>query len=440
MKFALVNPRWTFAGSTYFGCRDPHYPLELLFAHQQIVAAGHESLLIDAHIDDLNIDQVGAMLESFRPDFLVIPTAPSYLFWRCPQPELRVPMEWFAALAKDRTTVAIGPHGSATPAAALRKLDCDVVLRGEADQTLAQLAGTPWDQVAGCCFRRADGGLHISPQLGVADMGALGPLDFHNYNVEAHSHRHHVFQGEGRGAELEFARGCPWSCSFCNKTLFRNKYRERDVNAVLTEVDRLIEHGVDYVYFIDEVFGVGKNVLRLLDGVAERKVTIGLQTRIDLWTEQTLDLLGRANCISMEVGIESISAAGREQLNKNCRISTERISELLIYARTKIPWVQANLILTGRDDQDEIHRWQEQLKARGVWVSEPVPMFPFPGSPSYIETFGAQPDDRAWERAHHHYTSLFGDKDFSDIQEQRPVRLEELEAVQPASWPPMVSS
>jgi B12-binding domain/radical SAM domain protein of rhizo-twelve system len=427
MKFALVNPAWTFEGSTYFGCRDPHYPLELLFAHDQILAGGHEALLIDAQNDSLTLDQVSRRLDQFAPDFLVIPTAPSYLFWRCPQPELRVPMEWFAALGNGRTTVAIGPHGSATPAATLRKTGCDVVLRGEPDQILAQLANRPWEQIPGCCFRREDGTFHISAELGVTDMKALGTLDFRNYNVEAHQHRHHVFSGEGRGAELEFARGCPWSCSFCNKTLFRNKFRERNVDAVISEIGRLIARGVDYIYFIDEIFGVGKNVLRLLEALAERAVKIGLQTRIDLWSEETLDLLGRAGCISMEVGIESITDAGRDQLNKNCRISTERISELLIYARTKIPWVQANLILTDKDDRGEIRAWQQHLKSHGVWVSEPVPMFPFPGSPNYVELFKAPPDDEAWERAHRYYTSLFNDRDFSDIQEQRPLPLEQLE-------------
>jgi B12-binding domain/radical SAM domain protein of rhizo-twelve system len=337
-------------------------------------------------------------------------------------------MEWFAALGAGATTVAIGPHGSATPAAALRKLGCDVVLRGEADETLAQLAGKPWDTIAGCCYRRPDGSVHVSSELGVANMKALGALDFHNYNVEAHAHRHHVFTGEGRGAELEFARGCPWSCSFCNKTLFRNKFRERNVADVLTEVDRLVERGVNYFYFIDEIFGVGKNVLKLLERLAERQVQIGFQTRIDLWTEETLDLLARAGCISMEVGIESITDEGRDELNKNCRISTDRITELLVYARTQIPWVQANLILTDKDDKLEIQRWQEHLKQRGVWVSEPVPMFPFPGSPSYVEIFGALPDDNAWERAHHYYTSLFRDKGFSDIQDQKPMSIEELES------------
>ncbi len=429
MKFALVNPAWTFDGSTYFGCREPHYPLELLFAHDQIIAAGHEALVVDAQIDELTLTDVAATLSNFSPDFLVIPTAPSYLFWRCPQPELRVPMQWFAALGEGRTTVAIGPHGSATPAATLRKTGCDVVLRGEPDQTLARLASEPWEQIPGCCFRRDDSELHISAELGVADMRALGPLDFNNYSVEKHSHRHHVFSGEGRGAELEFARGCPWACSFCNKTLFRDKYRERDVDAVLTEVDRLIARGVDYIYFIDEIFGVGKNVLRLLQGLAERDVNIGFQTRIDLWTEETLDLLSRAHCISMEVGIESITEEGRDLLNKNCRLTTGRITELLIYARTNIPWVQANLILTDRDDKQDIATWQEHLKARGVWVSEPVPMFPFPGSPGYVTTFGSLPDDQAWERAHHYYTSLFAGKGFSDIQEQAPLSIEELEAV-----------
>jgi hypothetical protein len=89
--------------------------------------------------------------------------------------------------------------------------------------------------------------------------------------------------------------------------------------------------------------------------------------------------------------------------------------------------VQANLILTDHDDREQIRRWQERLKAHGVWVSEPVPMFPFPGSPLYQQTFGASPDDRAWERAHHYYTSAFSQLDYSDIQEQQPLSIEALE-------------
>lgn len=427
MKFALVNPNWNFKGSTYFGCPDAHVPLELLFAHDQVLAAGHEALVVDAQTENLSLEEAKCQVDAFGPDFLVIPTAPSYLFWRCPPPELRVPMEWFQGLKTRAVKVAIGPHPSATPAATMRKLDCDVVLRGEPDQTIPQLAGQPWSDIVGCCYRD-EGGIRISPGFGVTDMSALGPLSFKNYAAEKHSHRHHVFTGDhGIGAELEFARGCPWSCTFCNKTLFRNKFRERSVDAVLSEVDTLISRGVDYIYFIDEIFGVGKSVRLLLEGIAERRVKIGFQTRIDLWDEESLDLLGRAHCISMECGIESITELGREELNKNCRITTDRISELLIYARGRVPWVQANLILTEKDDRKQIQSWQEHLRSRGVWVSEPVPMFPFPGSPLYQQTFGALPDDVAWERAHDFYTTTFAQKGYSDIQEQKPVPIKELE-------------
>ncbi len=425
MKFALVNPNWNFRGSTYFGCQDPHYPLELLFAYDKIREAGDEPLLVDAHNDNLNSTEVRRRVNRFVPDFLVMPTAPSYLFWRCPPPELRVPREWFAALDSNAIKVAVGPHASATPAATMRKLNCQIAVRGEPDQTLAELSSKPWPEIEGCCWRD-DFGEHLTPTLGTANMRSLGALDFHNYNVETRSHRHHVFYGEGRGAELEFARGCPWACSFCNKTLFRNKFRERLVTVVLSEVDRLLTRGVDYIYFIDEIFGVGRNVRELLEGIAERQVSIGLQSRIDLWDEKSLDLLGRAHCISFECGIESITDKGRNELNKGCRLSTERLTELLIYARRHIPWVQANLILTDHDNKHEIRRWQETLKSNGVWVSEPVPMFPYPGTPIYRQMFGA-PDDQAWERAHHYYTSTFSDQGYSDIQEQQPTRIEDLE-------------
>lgn len=425
MKFALVNPNWDFKGSTYFGCHDPHYPLELMFAYDKIREAGHEPLLIDAQNDKFTTEEAKRRVDAFSPDFLVIPTAPSYLFWRCPPPEVRIPKQWFAEIGGKAVKVAIGPHTSATPAAAIRKLGCDVGMRGEPDHTIPELVSSPWSEIAGCCWKD-DSGMHVTPSLGVTDMKSLKALDFQNYNVEAHKHRHHVFWGEGHGAELEFARGCPWACTFCNKTLFRNKFRERDVNEVLEEVDLLISRGVDYIYFIDEIFGVGKNVRKLLEGIVQRSVNIGFQSRIDLWDEESLDLLGRANCISMECGIESITEVGRDELNKNCRISTDRISELLIYAKQQIHWVQANLIRTDHDDIEQIRRWQENLKAHGVWVSEPVPMFPFPGTPLYIQLFGP-PDDQAWERAHRYYTQTFSDKGFSDIQEQKPSAIEELE-------------
>lgn len=432
MKFALVNPRWTFEGSTYFGCREPHFPIELLCARETLRRAGHDVLLVDALMESLSPEDVRARLSHFAEDFLVIPTAPSYLFWRCPQPELRVPMQWIAALDRSSVKVAIGPHGSATPRATSLKLDVDVVLRGEPDQTLPMLAGESWATVPGCCWRDEAGSFQVTQSLGATEMRSLPAIDYSDYPVQLHTHKHHVFPGHGGdllqlGAEVEFARGCPYSCTFCNKTLFRNRFRERDNHLVLAEIDALISRGVNYIYFIDEIFGAGKQVTNLLQEIALRPISIGIQTRIDLWNEDTLGLLGHAHCISFECGIEAITDEGRKELNKHCRLDTDDITRLLINARSHIPWVQANLIKTAQDNPAQVAAWQSRLKSAGVWVSEPVPMFPFPGSPEYLQTFGVSPDDGAWERAHDFYLKLFAEMGYSDIQEQRPVRLSDLE-------------
>ena len=53
-----------------------------------------------------------------------------------------------------------------------------------------------------------------------------------------------------------------------------------------------------------------------------------------------------------------------------------------------------------------------------------MPLYPYPGSPDYTKRWG-QPDDRAWERAHDYYLTLYDQ--FSDIQDQRPVPLTDLE-------------
>ena len=42
MRFALVNPNWTFDGGIYFGCREPHLPLEYGYSRALLEADGHE--------------------------------------------------------------------------------------------------------------------------------------------------------------------------------------------------------------------------------------------------------------------------------------------------------------------------------------------------------------------------------------------------------------
>ena len=428
MKYALVNPNWSFDGSIYFGCREPHLPLEYGYAQTLLEQAGHEVLLADAQLENLSPSELKQRVAAFAPDFLVVCTAPSYLFWRCAPPELRVPQETIRLLRDfARCVVGVGPHCSTTPRAAMKKLGADVVVMGECEEVLPKLASDNWNTIMGIC-RPIAGVPWIQGTTQAADMSAMPALRWPAETIARHKHHHHRFDAQptGPGAEVETSRGCPYHCTFCAKDNFRDKYRKRPVSVVLDEIDGLIAAGVEYIYFIDEIFLVNRE---LLEGLVDRSVKFGMQTRLDLWKEPDIELLGRAGCVSIEAGVESITPEGRELLDKKCKMSTDDLAGRLLFAKRHVPFVQANLIEMEQDRPDDVAAFRQHLIANGVWANEPVPLFPYPGSPDYTNRWGT-PDDRAWERATDYYLNIY--REFSDIQDAQPRPLHELELAEPA--------
>ncbi|HEX3431276.1 MAG TPA: TIGR04295 family B12-binding domain-containing radical SAM protein [Rhizomicrobium sp.] len=422
MRVALVNPPWSFAHSIYFGCREPHLPLEYGAARTLLRNAGHQAEIFDGHMFGIAIPELAGQVRAWNPDLVVVTTAPSYLFWRCAPPELRVPQEMIAAIGDTGIrTAVVGPHVSTTPRAAMRKLNADIGILGECEEALVEIANgaTRSDGTA----ERVGDQVVVRGSPRATEFVALPPLFWEDEWTERHHHHHHRFDAEprGPGAEVEASRGCPYHCTFCAKDNFRDGYRRRDLGNLLAEIDGLIAQGVRYIYFIDEIFLPNRP---LLEALVERDVQFGVQTRIDLWKPEMLELLGRAGCASIEAGVESLTAEGRDTLEKLCKLTTDQLADRLINARQHVPFVQANLIEMPADDEALVDRWRERLRHHGVWANDPVPLFPYPGSPDYRKLWG-MPDDNAWERAVDYYLSRYGG--FSDIQEQDPAPLHVLE-------------
>ena len=179
MKVALVNPPWSFEGSIYFGCREPHLPLELGYAAGHAAARrATQTLLIDGQLFGRSTPRgCQPRLSVSAPDMTVVTTAPTYLFWRCAPPELRVPAEFLRRLGKrGGRTVAVGPHGSVTPAATLRKLGADAVVRGECEEVIAALADArDWSKVASIAYS-SDGQMRINGGPAAVSFADLPPL------------------------------------------------------------------------------------------------------------------------------------------------------------------------------------------------------------------------------------------------------------------------
>ncbi len=211
MRVALINPTWSFDGSIYFGCRAPHLPLELGCGKALLERAGHTAGIIDGHLQGLSDAELRARVAAFAPDLTVVTTAPTYLFWRCAPPELRVPQRLLRALAGVAgRTVAVGPHGSTTPRAALAKLGVDVVVMGECEEIVLRLADAGGDpaRLPSVAFTDHDGTVRVQGGPWASRFTDLPALDWSDAWIARQGHHHHRFDAapQAPGADHLVAR------------------------------------------------------------------------------------------------------------------------------------------------------------------------------------------------------------------------------------------
>ena len=140
---------------------------------------------------------------------------------------------------------------------------------------------------------------------------------------------------------METSRGCPYHCTFCAKDNFRNCFRRRPLAVIAEELDGLVAQGVEYVYFIDEIFLPYQDVLELIRAARHQirhpDAHRSLERRDDspAWASRVrFDRSGRGKH----------HGSGRARLDKKCRISTEEISRRLILAKERRDSVRAGRI------------------------------------------------------------------------------------------------
>ena len=93
------------------------------------------------------------------------------------------------------------------------------------------------------------------------------PLAWPDDWIARHRHHHHRFDEprHGLGAEVEASRGCPYHLQLLRQDrLSATPIAGATCSWCLQEIDRLIDQGVGYIYFIDEIFLPQKALLEAL--------------------------------------------------------------------------------------------------------------------------------------------------------------------------------
>jgi anaerobic magnesium-protoporphyrin IX monomethyl ester cyclase len=120
------------------------------------------------------------------------------------------------------------------------------------------------------------------------------------------------------------SRGCPYGCTFCDKSIFGSTWRARSVEHVLAELDDIVDrHGIRSLIIYDDLFTLKKErVIGICEGILRKgyKLDWKCEGRVNLVDPDVLKLMKRAGCSMIAYGVESANQAGLDYLNKGVAV------------------------------------------------------------------------------------------------------------------------
>ncbi|MGZ8366661.1 MAG: hopanoid C-3 methylase HpnR, partial [Nitrospira sp.] len=372
MKFLAVHPGPLMYTKIYLRLE----PLGLEMVAQAVRQAGHEVRLIDLQADTWK--DYEALIRSWKPDAVAFGC--NYL---ANVPEI-VDLAKLTKKELPNSFVFVGGHSASFVAKDFLEhgngaIDC--VLKGEGEVAVPKLLmAVEQDRKA------------ITKVPGVVTLDGEGPppqfienLDDVRPARDLLRNRHKYFIGVlDPCASVEFARGCPWDCSFCSAwTFYGRSYRMVSPEKAVEELEQVQEPGI---FLVDDVaFIQGKQGMEIGETVARRgiKKQYYMETRGDvlLRNKEVFQFWKTLGLQYMFLGIEAIDAEGLKMHRK--RISLGRNFEALEFARSLGITVAINLIA----DPDWDRQRFEVVRQWCLDIPEIVNISvntPYPGTESWL--------------------------------------------------------
>ncbi len=116
-------------------------------------------------------------------------------------------------------------------------------------------------------------------------------------------------------------KGCPFGCEFCNeKYVSTQNLRYRDPNTIIKYLSESKKFGAKSVYLDASTFTYDRDwVEELCEGIIESELGVlpwKTCTRLDHLDDELIELMGRANCRRISIGVESINISIQKRNNK----------------------------------------------------------------------------------------------------------------------------
>ncbi|MEW6331538.1 MAG: radical SAM protein [Pseudomonadota bacterium] len=184
-------------------------------------------------------------------------------------------------------------------------------------------------------------------------------------------------------------RGCPYRCNFCSVIKISGRQvRNPDVESTLESLRRAKRAGVKIIKFVSDNFNKFPQVRELLQAMIDENIDLPFYCQCDSQIAKDpglVELLGRARCYEMFVGVESfnrktLKAAGKYHNHP------DHYSEIIrLCNEAGIRPHFSNIIGFPEDDEAEIRHHLDVLKTLRPRIASFYILTPIPGTEQYDE-------------------------------------------------------
>ncbi|MDD5613690.1 MAG: radical SAM protein [Candidatus Omnitrophica bacterium] len=169
-------------------------------------------------------------------------------------------------------------------------------------------------------------------------------------------YREHPFIHNDPCCRVMITRGCPYNCSFCSESAYRQLYRESGYQARTRSVDNIIEelrilkdkYQKRKIWFIDDLFPLKDKswLMGLLNRYSQEiALPFSCHMRVDLIDEEKVKMLKESRfCLGVSFGIETGNESYRKSILKK-RIDNEQIKKAAaLLRRYKLKFSTTNMM------------------------------------------------------------------------------------------------
>jgi anaerobic magnesium-protoporphyrin IX monomethyl ester cyclase len=286
------------------------------------------------HLDD---EQVRARIAELRPD-IVGCTAITPAIYKAER-LLQVAKEVDPGIV----TVLGGIHGTFMYPQVLQEAPwIDAIVRGEGEQVFLNLVRAVADgsfardrgAVRGIAYADAAGQVVATPaEPTIEDLDRIAP----DWSILEWDQYIYIPMNK-RVAIPNFARGCPFTCSFCSQWKFWRDYRVRDPIKVVDEIETLVrEHDVGFFILADEEPTIHRRkFIQFCEELIRRDLGVlwGINTRVtDILRDQALlPMFRKAGLAHVSLGTEAAAQLQLDRFNKETTVAQNKQAIQLLKA------------------------------------------------------------------------------------------------------------